>query len=270
MSHNLTFSLNSIPFDENYVPSDTTRFTTNFANLARGEHRQANLSRTLCMINDRFNALAHWDNSKADRYALQIDILSAELSIDGSLAAPFPLIEILKTTIHDRHLNTRFNGMVGNSFSSYVRDYDFSVVLPEHNQNQSGFSLPPQFGELHGNLFKQFVASEVFQAQFRSAPVICLSVSTTKTYERTANQHPVLGAEYSQPLPSLTDIYFGKMGLRVRYFMPEGSVAPLAFYFRGDLLNDYTNLELISAIATMESRKSTTPMLLQGRSSNQA
>ncbi|WP_372763505.1 putative oxygenase MesX, partial [Pseudoalteromonas sp.] len=38
----------------------------------------------------------------------------------------------------------------------------------------------------------------------------------------------------------------------VRYFMPPNSVAPLAFYFFGDLLNDYTNLELISTICTME------------------
>ncbi len=42
------------------------------------------------------------------------------------------------------------------------------------------------------------------------------------------------------------------MGLQVRYFMPPNSVAPLAFYFRGDLLSDYTNLELISTISTME------------------
>ena len=34
--------------------------------------------------------------------------------------------------------------------------------------------------------------------------------------------------------------------------MPPNSVAPLAFYFFGDLLNDYTNLELISTISTME------------------
>lgn len=42
------------------------------------------------------------------------------------------------------------------------------------------------------------------------------------------------------------------MGLKVRYFMPPHSVAPLAFYFTGDLLSDYTNLELISTISTME------------------
>ena len=42
------------------------------------------------------------------------------------------------------------------------------------------------------------------------------------------------------------------MGLRVRYFMPRGSVAPLAFYFRGDLLGDYTDLQLVGTISTME------------------
>lgn len=44
-----------------------------------------------------------------------------------------------------------------------------------------------------------------------------------------------------------------KMGLTVRYFKPENSNAPLAFYFSGDLLRDYTDFELISAISTMES-----------------
>ena len=34
--------------------------------------------------------------------------------------------------------------------------------------------------------------------------------------------------------------------------MPPNSVAPLAFYFFKDLLGEYTNLELISTISTME------------------
>ncbi|EGU36644.1 hypothetical protein VII00023_12441, partial [Vibrio ichthyoenteri ATCC 700023] len=79
-----------------------------------------------------------------------------------------------------------------------------------------------------------------------------LSVSDNKTYYRTDNQHPVLGVEYQPSESSLTEQYFQKMGLQVRYFMPTNSVAPLAFYFFGDLLNDYTNLELIGTISTME------------------
>ena len=61
-----------------------------------------------------------------------------------------------------------------------------------------------------------------------------------------------VGVEYRQGEFSPTDQYFDKMGLQVRYFMPPGSVAPLAFYFQGDLLGDYSNLELIGTISTME------------------
>ena len=62
----------------------------------------------------------------------------------------------------------------------------------------------------------------------------------------------VVGVEYEQDEYSLTDEYFKKMGLKVRYFMPPNSAAPLAFYFVGDLLGDYTNLELIGTISTMD------------------
>ena len=57
MNKEFTFSINSISFDEHYTPSDNTRITTNFANLARGESREENLRNTLKMIDNRFNAL---------------------------------------------------------------------------------------------------------------------------------------------------------------------------------------------------------------------
>lgn len=251
MSKEFTCSIKSISFDENYSPSDNTRLTTNFANLARGESRQENLRKTLKMMNNRFNSLAHWDNPKADRYSIELEIISVDIDIEGK-GENFPAIEILKTNIVDHKNNQRLAGMVGNSFSSYVRDYDFSVVLPEHNKNQTKLSTPENFGDLHGKLFQYFVNSEAYKANFNKAPVICLSVSSSKTYHRTANQHPVLGVEYQQNEFSPTDQYFAKMGLTVRYFMPANSVAPLAFYFSGDLVDDYTDLELISAISTME------------------
>lgn len=251
MSKKFTCSIKSIRFDENYHPSESTRLTTNFANLARGESRQENLRKTLQMINNRFNGLAHWDNPKADRYSVEIDIISANMDIEGN-GHTFPVIEMLKTTIVDHQTNKRIDGMVGNSFSSYVRDYDFSVLLLEHSKNQAKFSAPDNFGVLHGKLFKHLINSAAYKANFDKAPVICLSVSSTKTYYQTANVHPVLGVEYQQDEYSLTDEYFKKMGLKVRYFMPANSVAPLAFYFSGDLLSDYSNLELISAISTME------------------
>ena len=252
MSNAFTFSLQSIWFDENYQPADSTRLTTNFANLARGESRQQNLRRALKMIDNRFNDLAHWDNPTGDRYAVELEIVSVEMDIGVQTSAVFPLIEILHTHIVDKKLNRRIDGIVGNNFSSYVRDYDFSVVLPEYNADRAQFSIPDDFGVLHGKLFKQFVQSSTYQERFSKLPVICLSVATSKTYRRTANEHPILGVEYQQSELSSTDQYFAKMGMQVRFFMPPKSVAPLAFYFFGDLLSDYTDLELIGTISTME------------------
>ena len=95
MSKQFIYSLSSIRFDENYQPADSTRLTTNFANLARGEQREENLRKTLNMINNRFNALAHWDNPTADRYSVEVDIISADLDIEGN-GQSFPVIETLK------------------------------------------------------------------------------------------------------------------------------------------------------------------------------
>jgi hypothetical protein len=252
MSKDFTFAIKRISFDEDYRPSDSTRITTNFANLARGTSRQENLRNTFRMIDNRFNALAHWDNPEGDRYTVKLEIISVEMHIDGESSAPLPLIEILKTNIVDRKTGEHIEGIAGNNFSSYVRDYDFSVLLLEHNKDQSKFSTPDNFGDLHGKLFKCFVNSSTYKDNFKKQPVICLSVSSSKTYHRTANQHPVLGIEYLQDEYSLTDEYFQKMGLKVRYFMPPNSVAPLAFYFSGDLLGDYSDLELIGTISTMD------------------
>lgn len=253
MDSTFTFAIRSIPFDEDYHPSENTRATTNFANLARGENRRENLRNALKMIDNRFNAMAHWDNPLRDRYAVEIEIVSVEISIGSSGdTETFPIIEVLKTNIVDQATHERIEGVVGNNFSSYVRDYDFSVLLPEHNRDKDAFSAPADFGDLHGKLFQAFLKSEAYRERFSKPPIICLSASSSKTYHRTDNQHPILGIEYRQNEFSPTDRYFEKMGLRVRYFMPPNSVAPFAFYFIGDLLTDYTNLELISTISTME------------------
>ena len=253
MNKDFTFTIKSSTFDENYNPSENTRITTNFANLARGENRQENLRNTLKMIDNRFNTLAHWDNPKGDRYCVELEIISVEMNIDAEgKTTAFPAIEILKTHIVDKKTNERIEGIVGNNFSSYVRDYDFSVLLLEHNKNRTEFNIPDTFGELHGNIFKHFANSPEYKANFKKSPVICLSVSSKDVYRRTGNEHPVLGIEYQPSSASLTEQYFGKMGLKVRYFMPQNSVAPLAFFFSGDLLSDYTSLELISTISTME------------------
>lgn len=251
MKQGFTYTINHTCFDENYQPSDNTRITTNFANLARGASRQENLRNALRMVSSRFNTLAHWDNPKRDRYTVELDIISVDIDIEGD-GRRFPSIEILKTHIFDHKTQKLIEGIVGNNFSSYVRDYDFSVLLREYNEGKPEFSVPDDFGDLHGKLFKDFLNSKAYKEHFSKLPVICLSVSDNKLYRRTDNQHPILGVEYEASESSLTEQYFKKMGFEVRYFMPPHSVAPLAFYYFGDLLSDYTNIELISTISTME------------------
>lgn len=253
MANEFTFNITTTRFDEDYAPSDSSRATTNFANLARGEHRQQNLRNALTMIDRRFNELAQWDNPTGDRYTVELEIVTVELQFTaGSEYQEFPLLEVLNIQIVDLLTGERCDGIVGNNFSSYIRDFDFSVLLPAANEDATEFTIPADFGALHGKLFQHFLDSAVYQERFPLPPVICISVSTSKTYRRTENYHPILGVEYRQDDFSLTDDYFGRMGLTARYFMPIGAVAPLAFYFRGDLLNDYSNLQLIGTISTME------------------
>lgn len=252
MANEITFSITTTRFDEDYSPSDSSRITTNFANLARGEHRRENLRNALEMIDRRFNDLAREGNPDHDRYGVELDIVSVQLRFADGEDREFPVLEVLDIHIIDRLTGERHQGIVGNNFSSYLRDYDFSVLLPAANAGGGGFTTPEDFGGLHGKLFQHFLESEAYRERFPSPPVICISVSTSRTYRQTGEHHPVLGAEYVQDSFSLTDEYFGKMGLQVRYFMPRGSVAPLAFYFRGDLLSDYSDLQLIGTISTME------------------
>ena len=253
MSTDFTYRISTTRFDEDYSPSQSSRATTNFANLARGDDRRENLRSALTMIDRRFNDLARWDNPQGDRYTLELDIVSVDVEFAASGDDQvFPLLEVLDLVIVDRTTGARHHGIVGNNFSSYLRDFDFSVLLPAARAAAGSFTVPDDFGALHGKLFQDFLESAAYRERFAVSPVICISVSTSKTYRRTDNHHPVLGVEYAQDDYSLTDEYFGKMGLQVRYFMPAGSVAPLAFYFRGDLLNDYSNLQLIGTISTME------------------
>ncbi len=251
--NDFTFTLKSTCLDENYHPASNTRLTTNFANLARGANRQQNLRNALNMINNRFNSLAHADNDKGNRYLVELEIMTVTMSIDTNTSIDnLPMMEVLKTNILDRKTDLQIEGVAGNNFSSYIRDYDFSVLLIEYNKDKPDFSIPDCFGDLHGKLYKCFVNSDTYKEHFKQSPIICLSVSSNKTYTRTEFHHPVLGFEYVQDAYSLTDEYFSKMGLKVRFFMPANSVAPMAFYHGGDLLTDYTDLGLISSISTME------------------
>ncbi|NQX33269.1 putative oxygenase MesX [Herbiconiux sp. VKM Ac-2851] len=250
---NVAFSIDSTRLDEDYSPLPNSRITTNFANLARGEKRQENLRNTFAMIDERTNRLARRDDTDGARYSVELEIISVSVDIDGEgLGDAVPLIEVLQTTIVDQLTGERLEGIVGNNFSSYVRDYDFSILLPAHAAHPGAEGLPEDFGDLHGQLFKAFLRSDAYARRFAKSPVICLSVSSSQTYQRTENEHPVLGVEYRQSAYSATDAYFEKMGMRVRFFLPPGSAAPLAFYHLADLTGDYSDLELAATIGTME------------------
>jgi hypothetical protein len=97
---------------------------------------------------------------------------------------------------HHVAVQARFNPETLERVLRVVRhrgDYDFSVVLLDHNKNQPNFSIPENFGDLHGNIFKHFIHSAEYKQHFKKPPVICLSVSSKDVYHRTGNEHPVLG-----------------------------------------------------------------------------
>ncbi len=64
MTNECVFSIGTTRFDEGYTPSSSSRGTTNFANLARGDDREQNLRNAVTMMNTRVNELLHWDNPR--------------------------------------------------------------------------------------------------------------------------------------------------------------------------------------------------------------
>ena len=118
VSSDFTFRIKRTALDEDYRPAENTRITTNFANLARGESRQENLRSTLRMMDNRFNSLAWRDNPRGDRYALELQIVSVEMSFSGTENTDaFPLIEILQTTIVDRQTGARIDGIEAKDYT---------------------------------------------------------------------------------------------------------------------------------------------------------
>ncbi len=175
-------------FDEDYAPSESSRATTNFANLARGVHRQQNLRNALTMIDRRFNDLADWDNPNGDRYTLELEIISVAASIhrrrrgsgvpaDRGARDPNRRPVDRRTSPGDRRATTsRPTCATTTSACGCLRQGSLRRLR-----------IPADFGDLHGKLFQHFVDSVAYRERFAHSPVICISVSTSKTYRRTAN-----------------------------------------------------------------------------------
>ena len=131
----LTFSIHTTPFDEDYTPAASTRATTNFANLARGTDRRENLRAALAMIDGRLNDLAPCDNPERDRYTARIEIVSIDVhfTADDGADVDFPLMEMLKLfTEKDAEaviLGTRVPNDAASNFGCIVSDSHTRRVL---------------------------------------------------------------------------------------------------------------------------------------------
>ena len=249
--------ITNTPLDTGYVPAISSRLTTNYANLAKDpKGRSERIKSVLATINKRF-CLALGEREDAERFQLAIDILTINIRFGDSVSEWFPMTEILSCRIYDRLHARWLPGPQGCNYSSYVRDYDFNILLPKILKGEATAKESSSFGDLHGALFKlQF--GRFHPAGILEEPlIIAISVANGRKYRRIGTAHPVLGHQY---LPdhneSTTSYYFEKMGLGASYFMPPGSRAPLAFYHEpGDLFgrSSYYLAALIAIMDTFES-----------------
>ena len=120
-----------------------------------------------------------------------------------------------------------FPGPTGLNFSSYLRDYDFRIVLPRLLQGKATAQEWNAFGKLHGMLTRRQFGS----CGLITEPLaIAISLADKHSYRATDHQHPILGREYRSTATSLTDRYFAQMGLHPQFFRPKTLPAPLAIY----------------------------------------
>ena len=249
----LSFTSKMIDLDEYYVPNSLTRATTNFANLARGKNRRENLVNLFSMINNRINSLLNENNENGNRYKIHIKILTVYLSFCKYDHPPFPINEMLYSEVEDTLNDQIYRGAIGCNLSSYIRDYDFNIVLPKYKCKNDRSYFPEDFGKLHGILFRLQFKNNWHEGIIDGNPITAISVSSNSTYHKNQNSHPILGEEYYEEKQSITTKYFNQMGLSVKYFMPPDSKAPLAIYHQPDLLSNYSDLEFASLISIMES-----------------
>ena len=238
------------PFDPSYRPTDRTRLTTNFANLAKDPVGRADrIARVLDLIGRRAGELL----GDAGAYAVSIDILRVQMRFGGDAGGWFPIAEMLATRLQDRARDRILPGPIGCNYSSFVRDYDFNRLLPRISGGEATAQEKRTFGDLHGLLFKLAFRHHYSGGVLNQPAIVAISVGNRRTYRRTGRTHPILGVHYaSAGDESLTSRYFGRMGLRPAYWMATGSRAPLAIYHEPGDLEDRAPHELATLVAVMD------------------
>ena len=242
------FTASSVPYDADYVVDKDTRATTNFANFARDCPGQGqNINSFLSLVNADLNKLLDQDGG-CDRYAIKLEILS----IRGHIQSPpssdgILMTEVMRAAVQDRQSGQIHPGPTGLNFSSYLRDYDFRIVLPQLLRAQASPQEMEGFGKLHGALSRLQLGS---QGVIPEPLAIAISISQNCTYVAAQGIHPILGREYKASEASLTDRYFAHMGLHPQFFRPHSFPAPIAFY-SAESLSTQSSFYLASLVAVM-------------------
>jgi hypothetical protein len=244
-------SLVTTAYDSRYVVGEQTRATTNFANFARDPaNRRSSIRAFLGHVNSDLNRLLHAVDSH--RYEIRLEILSLFIHFDAApSAAGVLLTETMRASVSDRQTQQLFKGPTGLNFSSYLRDYDFRIVLPQLLQSQATPQEWSTFGQLHGWLTRlQFGSSGLIHEPL----AIAISIAQKHSYRATQHYYPILGREYTAESSSLTDQYFAQMGLHPQFFRPDNLPAPLAIYSAQSLLHagDYYLAALIAVMANFQ------------------
>lgn len=244
--------LTSTPFDADYVPATHSRLTTNFANLSKDtQGRGERIAAAIACMERHLHAAVNEPATTGLR--LSLEILTVWIRFPDGANAWFPMTETLRGKVYDQRDGGLHGELTGFNYSSYVRDYDFNIVLPRIRSGTATQEERDSFGVLHGLLYRLQFRRLHPAGVFLEPLVVAISVSNGRTYRRGASVNPILGMSYV-PVhgESLTTRYFSRMGLHALYAMPPGSRAPLAIYHeRGDLTTR-DRLSLAALVAVMD------------------
>ncbi|MEA5422924.1 putative oxygenase MesX [Synechococcus sp. CCY9202] len=251
----MQLQLLSTPFNRDYIPSEHTRLTTNFANLSQHPAtRIEQIEKTLGLINERFNKnLGTFGEHNEPRYRITLDVITVIAKPGPSASGGFPISEMLRCRIHDQQRQRWLQGPIGFCYSSFVRDYDFNVLLPRIRNGEASRQEVSSFGDLHGVLYQLQFSHLYSQGVLEEPALIAISVAHQHRYQRTTATIDGLGMIYApQGEESITSRYFGRMGLDVNYALAPGSKAPLAIYHQPNDLQSRSKLQLCALVAVMD------------------